>query len=177
MARSGDNHKGRNTVGATGTIVNGQDLARLMGVARSTVGTYAKQGMPILDNDGLRGAPRFDTAACIRWWKDQELRKVAGGNEDDDLSTDEIYRLTALTKLKQEEIKLARDQERYADIDAVLHEFGMALSNVRAALMKLPTYAAQLEHQDAITIDKKLTDKVDHILQELSEFEPDGEPE
>lgn len=170
MSRTGSNHKGGNSGGTIGKIVTATELAAIVGTSRQTIASYAKAGMPVYDRSGTRGSPRYDSAACIAWITDRKLKKHVGSDDADEMDIDEIYRQTALTKLKREEIQLALDEERYGDIDAVIEDVGLALSEIRAGLISLPTLSAQLEHQDQLTIEKKLTDKVDRMLEELSDF-------
>jgi len=150
MAKSGSNHKGANSGGGFGTICNGAELARMLGVSRPTI---------------------------TRWWKDRELQKSRGSSDTDDLDIDEIRRRTELAKMKKEEISLAVEEERYGDVEAILEELGHALATIRASLMALPKFAAQLEHQDAGVIEKRLEEEVYRMLEELADFtieEDDG---
>lgn len=170
MARTGENHKGANSGGGSGTVCNGTELARIMGVSRTTITSFTKAGMPTLDNKGPRKSPRFDSAACIRWWKDRELNKARSSGGDDELDIDEIRRRTELAKMKKEEISLAVEQERYGDVEAILDELGHALSTIRGKLMALTKIAAQLEHKDAGVIEQRLDDEVRRMLEELADF-------
>ncbi|WP_010322165.1 terminase small subunit [Marinobacterium stanieri] len=170
MARSGDNHKGANSGGGSGTVCNGTELARFMGVARTTITSFTKAGMPILDNKGPRKSPRYDSAACVRWWRDRDLNKARSSGDDDQLDIDEIRRRTELARMKKEEISLAVEEERYGDVEAILEELGHALATIRANLMALPKYAAQLEHQEASVIERRLEEEVYRMLEELSDF-------
>ncbi|SEG12630.1 terminase small subunit [Marinobacterium lutimaris] len=170
MAKSGSNHKGGNSDGGFGTICNGTDLARILGVSRQSVTTFTKKGMPVYDHEGHRKSPRYDSAACIRWWKDLELQKARGGSDADELDIDEIRRRTELAKMKKEEISLAVEEERYGDVEAILEELGHSLATIRASLMALPKYAAQLEHKDATFIENRLEEEVYRMLEELADF-------
>jgi len=177
MAKSGSNHKGANSGGGFGTICNGAELARMLGVSRPTITKFTKAGMPIYDENGPRKSPRYDSAACIRWWKDRELQKSRGSSDTDYLNIDEIRRRTELARMKKEEISLAVEEERYGDVEAILEELGHALATIRASLMALPKFAAQLEHQDAGVIEKRLEEEVYRMLEELADFtieEDDG---
>lgn len=179
MAKSGTNHKGGNTDAGVGSIVSGQELARILGISRQYVTNHSKSGMPIHDRKGPRDSPRFDSALCIRWLRDREIQKARGG-ESDQLTIEEIRRRTELAKMKKEEIELAVVEERYGDVDAILEELGSALAVIRANLIALPKYAAQLEHQDAMVIEKRLEEEVYRMLEELSDFlieEDDDESE
>ena len=126
MAKSGKNHKGGNTDAGSGLIVNGQELARILGCSRQYVTSYRKAGMPIHDNNGPRQTPRYNTADCIRWKRDVDIKKARGSSstDEDELDIDEIRRRTELAKMKKEEIELSVLEERYGDIEAILK--GMA---------------------------------------------------
>lgn len=178
MARSGTKHKGGNTDAGSGTIVNGQELARILGISRQYVTTHAKAGMPAYDNGGPRNANRYDTAACIRWLRDREIQKAHGKSEDDDkLHIDEIRRRKELAMMKKEEIELAVMEERYGDIEAILEELGSALATIRASLIALPKVSAQLEHQESTVIERRLEEEIYLMLEELADFsaESDGD--
>lgn len=170
MARTGTNHKGANSDGGFGTICNGAELARFIGVSRPTITKFTKAGMPIYDEKGARNSPRYDSAACIRWWKDRELQKARGSGDSEELDIDEIRRRTELAKMKKEEISLAVEEERYGDVEAILEELGNALATIRASLMSLPKCAAQLEHQESGFIEKRLEEEVYRMLEELADF-------
>nr|WP_158651696.1 terminase small subunit [Marinobacterium profundum] len=174
MANASKNHKGGQSAGGVGTITNGQALARMLGVSRHSVTGYVKRGMPIYDNGGPRDAPRYDSAMCIRWLRDMEVQKSTGNNTDE-LNIDEIRRRKELALMKKEEIGLAVVEERYGDIEAIMDELGEALATIRAHLMALPKYAAQLEHQDALTIEKRLEEEVYRMLEELADFTVDDD--
>lgn len=150
--------------------MNGQDLARILGISRQYVTTHTKAGMPIYDRKGVRGSPRYDSAACIRWLRDREIKKVRGDDSEDRLDIDEIRRRKELAQMKKEQIELAVMEERYGDIESILHELGGALSTIRASLIAIPKFAAQLEHQDASAIEKRLEEEIYRILEELSDF-------
>jgi phage terminase Nu1 subunit (DNA packaging protein) len=130
--------------------------------------------MPVYDNEGPRSSPRYDSAAAIRWIRDREIQKASGG-DDDKLSIEEIRRRTELAKMKKEEISLAIDEERYGDVEAIIEELGHALATVRANLMSLPKFAAQLEHQDAGVIEERLEEEIYRMLEELSSFSVEEE--
>lgn len=173
MANASNRHKGGQSGGGSGTIVSGQELARILGISRTTVTTYTKNGMPIYDNKGPRKAPRYDSALCIRWWKDREITKVTGG-ETEKLGIDEIRRRKELALMKDAEIDLAVKQERYGDIEAIMLELSACLGTIRGNLIALPAkLSAQLENQDAAFIERRLVGEIDDMLEELSEFSVD----
>jgi len=174
MARSGTNHKGGQSSGGIGDIINGTDLARTLGVSAGSVRTYVKQGMPIYDNKGLKKAPRYDSAMCIRWLRDREIGRMTSGDSDS-LPIEEIRRRAELAKMKKEEIELAVLEEKFGSIEAILEELSHCLATVRANLISLPKFSAQLEHQDSDVIEKRLEDEVYRMLEELSEFTADDE--
>jgi len=175
MARSGTSHKGGNTDAGSGSIVSGQELARILGISRQYVTNHAKSGMPVFDKGGPRGAGRYDTAACIRWLRDREIQKARGGEGADKLGIDEIRRRKELAMMKKEEIELAVMEERYGDIEAILDELGSALATIRANLIALPKFAAQLEHQEADVIERRLEEEVYRMLEELADFSSEDE--
>jgi phage terminase Nu1 subunit (DNA packaging protein) len=173
MARTGTNHKGANSEGGFGTICNGAELARIIGVSRPTITKFTKAGMPVYDEKGARGSPRYDSAACIRWWKDRELQKARGSGDTDELDIDEIRRRKELAMMKKEEIELAVLEERYGDVEAIMDELSGALATIRASLIALPKIAAQLEHQEAAAIERRIEDEVYLMLNELADFTAD----
>lgn len=170
MARSGANNKGGNTDAGTGTIVSGQELARILGISRQYVTNHAKAGMPVHDKNGPRGSARYDSAKCIRWLRDREIQKATGSGDAEEMGIDEIRRRKELAMMKKEEIELAVMEGRYGDVDAILEDLGSALSTIRASLISLPKFAAQLEHQEALVIEKRLEEEIYRMLGELADF-------
>lgn len=178
MAKAGKNHKGGNTDAGSGIIVNGQELARIFGVSRQYITTFRKAGMPIHDNEGPRKHPRYNTAACIRWKRDADIKKArgdAGADGEDPLDIDEIRRRTELAKMKKEEIDLAVLEERYGDIEAILEELSAALVTIRASLIALPKIAPQLEHMDSADVELRMEEEIYRILEELADFTADDD--
>lgn len=171
------NLKGGNTDAGAGMIVNGTDLARTLGVSRQTVTNLTKRGMPIHDREGVRGSPRYDTARCIRWLRDEELARARGDSEDDQLPIDEITRRTELAKMRKAEIELANLEERYGDVELILDELSAALSTIRASLMALPQISPQIEHMDSAAIEKRLEEEIYRTLEELADFSVDDDDE
>ena len=174
MARAGDNHKGGNSAGTVGIVCNGQELAHIFGISRQAVTGLQRKGMPAYDDKGPRNAPRYDSAACIKWLESYNQQKInRSTDEDDNLDIEEIRRRRELTGLKKDEISLAVVEERYGDIEAIMESLGKSLAEIRSTLMSIPGLAGQMAFQDTSTIEKLLTEEISRALQELSEYEPE----
>lgn len=77
-------------------LVTGQEnIASIIGVAPKTIVEWQEQGFPIEVRGGPGVPSKYDTAACIRWLVERELRKVRTESPADRLS-----------RLKADEIEL-----------------------------------------------------------------------
>lgn len=82
-------------------IAGQEQLAELFGVAPKTIGEWQEQGLPIAAR-GRRGiASQYDSAACIRWLVEREVRKVQGEPPRD-----------RLARVQAEQIEMAIAKER-----------------------------------------------------------------
>ena len=169
--------KGGNSAGGSGEILNGQQLARYFGTSRQTITAWDRSGMPRYDEKGPRGSPRYNSAVCVDWKIDQEIKRrtKSSPDNDDDLEIEEIRRRAELAKMKQAEIELAVTEERFGDIEAILLELSNSLSTIRSTLIALPKIAPQLEHMDALAVEQRLEEEVYRVLNELADFTVEAE--
>ena len=158
-----------NTDIALGQIVNVTELANMLGTSRQNITRWVGQGCPVFEDKTSQKGRRYDSAAVIRWLRDRALAEVRG-NDEEGLPIEEIRRRKELAQMKKEEISLAVEEERFGSVEAILRELGDALSTIRANLIAMPKFAAQLEHQDALVIEKRLEEEIYRILDELSDF-------
>lgn len=67
-------------------IVGQQSVADCFGVSRETIDNWQQQGFPV----ALRGGPgvpsEYESADCIRWYVDREVRKVQNETPNDRLA-------------------------------------------------------------------------------------------
>lgn len=54
--------------------VNRVQLGELLGVHPDTVTDYVRQGMPMLMAGGAGKEGRYDTVACLAWWRERQGR-------------------------------------------------------------------------------------------------------
>lgn len=67
--------------------VKGQEtIAGMFGVAPKTIVEWQEQGLPIAERGGPGVPNQYDSAACIRWLVDRELRKVQAESPNDRLA-------------------------------------------------------------------------------------------
>ncbi len=67
-------------------IIGQEEVAEVFGVAAKTIVEWQEQGFPV----AVRGRPgvpsEYDTAACIQWYVEREVRKVQGERPQDRLA-------------------------------------------------------------------------------------------
>lgn len=96
-----------------GKLVNRAGLAEVMGVVTVTVDGWIKRGCPVVERGGRGKEWQFDTAAVVRWLRDEAVA-AAGPNDNADL--DEIEKRTKRAKMRQAELELAKAQGLVAEI-------------------------------------------------------------
>lgn len=67
-------------------ITGQQQIADTFDVSRETIDTWQKEGMPVLARGGPGTPSQYDSAKCITWLVEREVRKVQGDRPQDRLA-------------------------------------------------------------------------------------------
>ena len=117
-----------------GVKLNRADLAVHMGVSVVTIDTWRKNGMPV-DVRGDRGvAWTFDLAEVIKWRFD-EVKKAA--EPDADSGIEAIEKRTAIAKMLQAELALAKARGEVAPIRDFERAQAKVFAQIRANVMNV----------------------------------------
>ena len=67
-------------------ITGQQGIADFFGMSRETIDTWQRQGLPVAVRGGPGVASEYDSAKCLAWLIDRELKKVAHEKPQDRLA-------------------------------------------------------------------------------------------
>lgn len=70
-------------------MISQQQIADLFGVSRETIDTWQKLGMPVEFHGGPGVPSQYDSAKCIAWRVESEVRKVQGERPQDWLAREQ----------------------------------------------------------------------------------------
>lgn len=143
-------------------IVGRDSLADLFGVVPKTISDWSNEGMPYLIQGGPGIVGEYDSAACVRWLVERELRKVQGENPKDRLARlqgDEL------------EMKLAQQRGRLVEAAAVEPAMRAAIVAARERVRNAPArLSAQLEGLGRTEREAALRELLDDVLTKLSRW-------
>ena len=150
---------------------NRAELARVFGIALTTVDTWLRLGCPY-DQKGAPGREWvFDTADIARW-REERVRAEAGGQEAQDDAA--LTRRRKLAETRLAELELAKTMGEVGSIDAMervwsrlLVEFQTAMSG--ASVIRCATQL--LGETDERTFKPVLLGEVDSCLSALSSMD------
>ena len=115
--------------------LNRSDLSAHMGVSLPTIDRWVKEGCPVVQR-GRRGVEWvFDLPEVIRWWGNRCV-EAASGDSPSDLA--EIERRTALAKMQQAELTLAKAKGEVAPIREFERAQAKVFAEIRANIMNVP---------------------------------------
>jgi phage terminase Nu1 subunit (DNA packaging protein) len=118
-----------------GVKLNRAELAKHMGVSVVTIDSWRNDGMPV-DVRGDRGvAWQFDLAEVIKW-RVECAKKDAAAVAPDGL--EEIERRTALAKMHEAELSLAKKRGEVASIADFERAQARVFAQIRANVMNVP---------------------------------------
>ena len=118
--------------GKSGRTVNRSELASLCGVSLPTIDSWVRKGCPI-GKAGSKGRPaEFDSAAVIRWIRDNAVAEAVSSVEGDDgkVSRDEADRRRAVANAISAEVAADEDLKSVMsrfDGETILSDFCQAL--------------------------------------------------
>lgn len=144
-------------------LVIGQDqIADMMGVARQTIVQWQEDGFPVAVQGGPGTPSKYESAACIRWLVDREVRKVQAESPKD-----RLYRLQA----DDLELKLAEKRGQLVQAAAIEPGMKAAVVAARERIRNEPArLAAKLEGQDLAAREATLRDLFDEVLRKLADW-------
>ena len=118
--------------GKTGRIVNRADLASLCGVSLPTIDAWLRKGCPIVERGSKGREAKFDSAAVIRWIKDDAVAEAVSGLQSDDgkIPQKEAERRRAVANAISAEVAADEDLKSVMsrfDGETILSDFCQAL--------------------------------------------------
>lgn len=148
--------------------ITGQEtIADLFGVAPKTIVEWQSDGFPV-EVRGSPGVPsRYDSALCVRWLVDREVRKVTGP----ETARERLYRIQG--DKAELEYREARGQLiRAADIEPKIK--GAVIAAREFLRSQPPRLVALLEHKDNAARESLLRQIFDEFLTRLSDWRGGG---
>jgi phage terminase Nu1 subunit (DNA packaging protein) len=140
-----------------------QNLADLFGIARKTVDEWQQRGMPVATHGGPNVGNEYDSAACIAWLVEREVRKVQGESPKDRL---------ARLQGDDYELRLAEKRGeliRAADVEPAMRA---AIVSARERVRGEPPRLARAMEGLALTErEALLRDLLDEVLTGLSKWQ------
>lgn len=150
--------------------VNRSELARLLGVALTTIDSYRHAGLPSrVEGHNVV----FDVAEAFKWYRDYLERATKGAT--DSLEAAKLRELAASATLK--ELRVERERRNLVPAEYAAESVSRVLSNVRARLLALPQAlapeASRLDdpHQIEQLLRSALYDAMTEIAEEDEEIE------
>lgn len=120
-------------------IVNARELGRMLGITNATVGDWEARGMPIVKK-GSPGIPsQFDSVVCVRWWAEN----VSGKSDSPPADLADAEKREAIARAGLREMELQQKRGKLVDAAEVERAQVKAFSNVKTALMSIPTAVAR----------------------------------
>lgn len=150
--------------------ITGQtEIAAIFGVTARTITDWQETGMPVAVQGGPGVSGEYDSAACIRWLVEREVRKVQGESPRD-----------RLDRLRGDELEmnLARERGKLIEAGAVEPMMRAAIVSARERIRNEPArIASLLEGKDKAGRETLLRELFDEVLTKLSRWQQPGEQE
>lgn len=157
-------------------ICNRTEIADVLGVHKSTVDEWVKEGMPFRQRpDQSRPNERqwkFDTGECVKWL----VKRAKGGVGIDDRG-ESAERIEADAKARErlaiaglKEMEYAKALKTMVHVDDVVERVEEQYAIVKSRLQAIPGRMAQAlaVETDATAVERALKDEVSQALEELS---------
>ena len=150
-----------------GKLVNQTELAAILGVSDTTVRAWQRKGCPV-HAPGRKGhAAIYNTADVVEWRTEHAIASIIADTAQIDFEEGKRRKIVAEAALA--EMDLAIRKAEFVAIEEVGTEVEREYASVRANLTAMPgELAADLEGQDAGTIEELLAGAVAEILEELA---------
>lgn len=147
-------------------IIGQTEIAGIFGVSARTITEWQAAGMPVAVHGGPGIPGEYDSAACIRWLVEREVRKVQGKNPKD-----------RLARLQGDdlEMKLAHQRGKLIDTATVEPAMRAAIVSARERIRNEPfRIATQLEGLDRGARENLLRELFDEALTKLARWQQVG---
>ena len=147
-------------------IIGQTEIAGIFGVSARTITEWQASGMPIAVQGGPGVPGEYDSATCIRWMVEREVRKVQGENPKD-----------RLARLQGDDLEMKLASARGKLIDAAVVEPAMraAIVSARERIRNEPArIATQLDGLDRAARENRLRELFDEVLITLSRWQQPG---
>lgn len=148
-------------------IVGQEQIAAMFGVAPKTIVEWQEQGMPIAQRGGPGVASEYESADCIRWLCDRELKKAQAERPQD-----------RLARAQAERIEMENAEKRGQLIPASLLEPKMRAAMIAAReawIDSPPRIASDCVGRTHDEIEQILDGEFAQLLERLSRWS-DAEP-
>jgi phage terminase Nu1 subunit (DNA packaging protein) len=118
-----------------------KQVAELLGLSSRQVKNLVDAGMP---TESKGGKIEYDGPACVRWYVEykQRTERAAGGETKAQIA--ELEREERELRVRRLRLELAQEEARLLDAEYVEQQWAAVTQRVRARLLALPTYAAQM---------------------------------
>ena len=151
------------------SLANLSEIAEHHKVHRSTVQGWIKRGCPVVEQGGKGKQTILESEAVIKWRLDQAIKDVRG-DEDDELSIEELRRRKLQFETEKAALELETEKGNVVHIDDVVKIVTDEAQAIKAILRNLPSRSApRLTTVKKVTeIKKILGNEVEQCLRELS---------
>lgn len=162
-------------------ICNRNEIAEVLGVHRTTIDEWVKEGMPFRQRpDQSRPNERqwkFETGECVKWL----IKRAKGGVGLDDKG-DSVERIEADARARErmaiaglKEMEYAEKLKVMVHVDDVIDRVEEQYAIVKSRLQAIPGRMAQAlaVESDASAVERALKEEVGQALEELSGVTPE----
>lgn len=149
-------------------IVNRGELASIIGVSLITVDAYRRRGMPFVARGAKGKSWSYDTAAVIKWLRDQDVAALQG--DADEITIEQAQRRKTIAEAMKLEYELAAIRRETVAIGEIEDMLADELGRVRSRLLAVPARAAPAcaDLADAAAIETLIEAEIAEALNELT---------
>jgi phage terminase Nu1 subunit (DNA packaging protein) len=167
--------------------VNIQQLAEIIGVARSTLAAWIDDGLPYVES-GSKGRPWvFSTVDVLPWWAEHKSRRRAAAEVPEGAETyEEAERRKMIAQADKAELDLSKAARLVVPIEEVASIVAAENSRVRSRLLGIPNKVRMmvrsyfgsdraLEEEVVGAVESEILDAMTEIRDpaEMAEARPD----
>lgn len=151
-------------------IVNATELGEIMGVHRSTVVKWTREGCPFLQKSDKRRNQewQFESSDVMRWREEVAVKNAVGDTEE--TTEEELRRRKLAAETSISEIQAAKEKGLVVEIEEVVKTITDDYVKLKQRLRTIPARVAPiLIGEDNETIIKnEISSGIDEALNELS---------
>lgn len=167
--------------GKPGRMVGQTEMCEILGITSKTLIDWVKQGCPFLPVPGHNGGVRsYDTAKVTEWYMKYQLQKIEASyievapEFENQMQMFEAERRKKVAQALREELALAKEQSKVANIEDLMENFIEAANAIRATAMSFSNrLPGKLAHQSEGVIADILSEEVDVLLNHLVKYQHD----